>query len=291
MAVHRGGWTATDFLAGKGPHWRTRWSTAWRQIALRRLVLVDALPALRARANAAWEGCVRTDPPMVWRLIMLAFLALRRVPSALSAWWAEFRAIVVAHAPRFAELRDGWAMSPPLLVLNLFMAGLSVFFVITIVHSRLAPDSRAPSLTGRALAVAASREHDLATPRPPRGGAYDVIATRNLFDPNRSDAKNLGAIVETLPPTAAPALYGVVISEDTRLAYLEDPTTKRILGYKIGDKLAGGQVQRIEPDRVVILRAGGVTEVMLHDATRPLPAVSESPQGTNEGPWRRPVHD
>jgi hypothetical protein len=260
LAVHRGGWTATDLLAGKWPQWRTRWSTAWRQIAL--------------------------------RLIMLASLALRRIPSVLSAWWAEFRAIVVAHSPRFAELRDGWAMSPPLLVLNLFMAGLSVFFVITIVHSPLAPDSRAPSLiTGRALAVAASREHDLAAPRPPRGGAYDVIATRNLFDPNRSDAKNLGAIVETPPPTAAPALYGVVISEDTRLAYLEDPTTKRIVGYKIGDKLAGGQVQRIEPDRVVIMRAGGVTEVMLHDATRPLPAVSESPQGTNEGPWRRPVHD
>jgi len=208
---------------------------------------------------------------MVWRRIMLAFLVLRRIPSALSAWWA--------------------AMSAPLLALNLLLAGLSVFFVITIVHGRLAPDSRAPSLTGRALAVAASREHDLGTPRPPRGGAYDVIATRNLFDPNRSDAKNLGATVETLPPTATPRLHGVVIYEDTRHAYLEDPVTKRIVDYKIGDKLAGGQVQRIESDRVVIIRAGGLIEVMLHDATRPSPVVNESPQGINEGPWRRPVHD
>src|SRR5438445_682298 len=148
--VHRGGWTATDFLAGKWPRWRTSWPTAWRQIALRRLVLAHALPAL----------------------------------------------------------------VPP--------------------------------------------QHDVAPPGSPLGGAYDVIPTRNLFDTNRSDAKNVAAIVETLPPAAALALYGVVISEDTRLAYLEDPATKRIAGYKIGDRLAGGQVERIEPDRVVILRAGGL---------------------------------
>jgi type II secretory pathway component PulC len=184
-------------------------------------------------------------------------------------------------------------MSARLLALNLFMAGLSVFFFITIVHTRLAPDSRTASRAGRASAVTASPKHDVAVPGSPLGRAYDVIATRNLFDPNRSDAKNLAAIVETLPPAAALALYGVVISEDTRLAYLEDPATKRIIGYKIGDQLAGGQVQRIEPDRVVIMRAGGLIEVRLHDPDKPRPVVSESPQaqGTNEGRRRRPAHD
>jgi len=291
--VHRGGWTATDFLAGKWPRWRTSWPTAWRQIALRRLVLAHALPALRARANAAFQARVRTNPPMVWRLIMLAFVALRRIPSALSAWWAAPRAIGFAHSPRFGELRDGWAMSAPLLALNLFMAGLSVFFFITIVDTPSAPDSRTPSRTGRAFAVTVSPKHDVAAPGSPLGGAYDVIATRNLFDTNRSDAKNVAAIVETLPPAAALALYGVVISEDTRLAYLEDPATKRIAGYKIGDRLAGGQVERIEPDRVVIMRAGGLIEVRLHDPNRPRPVVSDSPeaQGTNEGRRRRPGHD
>jgi hypothetical protein len=293
--VHRGGWTATDFLAGKWPRWRTSWPTAWRQIALRRLVLAHALRALRARANAAFQARVRTNPPMVWRLIMLAFVALRRIPSALSAWWAASRAIGFAHSPRFAELRDGWAMSAPLLALNVFMAGLSVFFFITIVHTPSTPDSRTPSRTGRAFAVTvtASHKHEAAAPGSPLGGAYDVIATRNLFHPNRSDAMNLGSIVETLPPAAALALYGVVISEDTRLAYLEDPATKRIVGYKIGDKLAGGQVQGIGPDRVVIMRAGGLIEVRLHDPNRPRPVISESPQaqGTNERPRRRPGHD
>ena len=291
--VHRGGWTATDFLTGKWPRWRTSWPTAWRQIASRRLVLARALPALRARATAAFQARVRTNPPMVWRLIMLAFLALRRIPSALSGWWAASRAIAFAHSPRFTALRDGWAMSAPLLALNFFMAGLSIFFFITIVHTPSAPDSRTSSRTGRAFAVTASPKRDVAAPGSPLGGAYDVIATRNLFDPNRSDAKNLAAIVETLPPAAALVLYGVVISEETRLAYLEDPATKRIVGYKIGDKLAGGQVQRIEPDRVVIMRAGGLIEVRLHDPNRPRPVVSDPPPalGTNDGPRRRLGHD
>ncbi len=293
--VHRGGGTATDFLTGKWPRWRTSWPTAWRQIASRRLVLAHALPALRARATATFQGRVRTNLPMVWRLIMLAFVALRRLPSALSAWWAASRAIASTHWPRFAELRDGWAMSAPLLALNLFMAGLSVFFFITIVHTLSVPDSRTASRSGRAFAVTvtASHAHEAAAPGSPLRGAYEVIATRSLFHPNRSDAQNLAAIVETLPPAAALALHGVVISEDTRLAYLEDPATKRIIGYKIGDKLAGGQVQRIEPDRVVIMRAGGLIEVRLHDPDKPRPVVSESPQaqGTNEGRRRRPGHD
>ena len=266
---------------------------AWRQIALRRLVLAHALPVLRARATAAFQGRVRPNLAMVWRLIMLAFVALRRIPSALSAWWAASRAITFAHSSRFPAWRDGWAMSAPLLVLNLFMAGVSVFFFITIVHTPSAPASRTSSRTGRAFSVTASPQHDVAAQGSRLGRVYDVIATRNLFDPNRSDARNLAAIVETLPPAAALALYGVVISEDTRLAYLEDPATKRIVGYKIGDKLAGGQMARIEPDRVVIMRAGGVIEVRLHDPNRPRPVVSESPQapGTNEGPRRRLGHD
>src|SRR5467141_748129 len=83
--VHRGGGTATDFLTGKWPRWRSGWPTAWRQIASRRLVLARALPALRARATAAFQGRVRTNPPMLGRLILLAFVALRHIPSALSA--------------------------------------------------------------------------------------------------------------------------------------------------------------------------------------------------------------
>lgn len=183
-------------------------------------------------------------------------------------------------------------MPAPLLALNLFMAGLSVFFVITIVQSALAPDFRSPARSGRAFAVAAADQHDAAARGAASRAAYDVIATRNLFDPHRSDASNLAAIVETLPPASTLLLHGVVIGDDARHAYVEDPATKRIVDYKIGDKLAGGQVQQIEPDRVVIMRAGGPIEVKLHDGNRSRPVVTESPQqATTEGPRRRAAHD
>jgi type II secretory pathway component PulC len=249
------------------------WPTAWRHIESRRLVLAQALAAL------------------VWRLIILTFVVLRRIPPALTAWWASSRAIAFAELPRFAELRHSWAMPAPLLALNLFMAGLCVVFVMTIIQSALAPDVRSPSRSVRAVAVAAADKHDAAVRGSASVGAYDVIASRNLFDPNRSDAKNLAAIVESLPPASTLLLHGVVISDDARHAYLEDPATKRIVDYKIGDKLAGGQVQQIEPDRVVIMRAGGPIEVKLHEANRSRP-FTESPQPVaTTAPGRRPAHD
>jgi type II secretory pathway component PulC len=228
-----------------------------------------------------------------WRLSWpTAFVALRRIPPALIGWWASSRAIAFAQLPSFAELRNGWAMSGPLLALNLIMASLSVFFVVAIVQTSLAPDFRAPSRGARTSAVAASDKNDVAARSSPLRSSYDVIATRNLFDPNRSDAKNLTAIVETLPPASTLLLHGVVISEDTRHAYLEDTATKRIVDYKIGDRVAGGEVQQIEPDRVIIMRAGGPIEVKLHDANRSRPVVTESPQQlTNAASGRRPAHD
>jgi type II secretory pathway component PulC len=211
-----------------------------------------------------------------WRLSWpTAFVALRRIPPALIGWWASSR-----------------TMSGPLLALNLIMASLSVFFVVAIVQTSLAPDFRAPSRGARTSAVAASDKNDVAARSSPLRSSYDVIATRNLFDPNRSDAKNLTAIVETLPPASTLLLHGVVISEDTRHAYLEDTATKRIVDYKIGDRVAGGEVQQIEPDRVIIMRAGGPIEVKLHDANRSRPVVTESPQQlTNAASGRRPAHD
>src|SRR2546422_8734459 len=59
--VHRGGWTATDFLAGTWPRRRTSWLTALRQIALSSLVVSHALPACLARSTAALQVRVGTS--------------------------------------------------------------------------------------------------------------------------------------------------------------------------------------------------------------------------------------
>jgi type II secretory pathway component PulC len=160
-------------------------------------------------------------------------------------------------------LRSRLAMSRPVLALNLFLAGLSVFLSIRIGHAIFAPDPQPAPRTARPLAVAASRDHG-AVRHSRSSGVYDVIATRNLFHPSRSEPTSSEAKAPLLPAAPTLALYGVAISDDTRVAFVQDLVTKQILGYKTGDKLAGGQVERIEPDRVVIRRADGPIEVLLH---------------------------
>ena len=121
--------------------------------------------------------------------------------------------------------------------------------------------------------------------------AYTVIATRNLFSPTRTEAPPppptpAGPPVPVnLPPK--PNLYGIVLQDGTPVAYLEDPATRRVARYRVGDTVAGGTVKTISSDNVVLTRPDGQISVRLHDPTRPrstapmpgAPAVGGSPAG------------
>src|SRR6267378_3136505 len=97
-----------------------------------------------------------------------------------------------------------------------------------------------------------------------------------LFDPNRSSPRSSEATAPIQLPAPTLTLYGVAISDDTRVAFVQDLVTKQIVGYKTGDRLAGGQVERIEPDRVVIMRADGPMEVLLHQPKEHQPEESQA---------------
>ena len=59
-------------------------------------------------------------------------------------------------------------------------------------------------------------------------------------------------------------LYGVVIGAGTQaVAYLQDPGTGRVRGFRIGDTIGDGRVIGIEPDRVVVQRDGETVQVRL----------------------------
>jgi hypothetical protein len=108
------------------------------------------------------------------------------------------------------------------------------------------------------------------------GGSSDteVIVSGNLFDPSRSSA---GAAAGPTGPR--PLLYGVVAGEGVSgRAYVEDPVTKVVRGYKIGDTVAGWRLAQIREDRVVIAGAdhGGMLEVLLREPGKPKPALSVS---------------
>jgi len=154
-------------------------------------------------------------------------------------------------------------MSGPVLALNLFMAGLSVYFSIRVGHALFTPELQSPSRIARPFVVTAPRNHDVAPNSRPRG-VYDVIATRTLFHPNRSEPTRSEAITQIMPSAPTLALYGVVITGDTRLAY-SGSRHEANRGLQDRGQTGWRTGERIEPDRVVIMRAEGPFEVMLHD--------------------------
>jgi hypothetical protein len=130
---------------------------------------------------------------------------------------------------------------------------------------------------------------------PAPAGGYGVVASRNLFSPNRSEAPppppTSGAA--QAPPQPKPNLYGILLSGSTPVAYLEDPTTKRVAGYRPGDSIAGGTVKQIGADHVVLNRPEGEVSVRLRDPSKPRPPapVAGQPGGGQPGtgvPGERP---
>jgi hypothetical protein len=92
--------------------------------------------------------------------------------------------------------------------------------------------------------------------------------------------------VVTASPLIKPNLFGVVVRERGSIAYLEDPTTKRVAGYRVGDRILGGTVQAIKADGVTIDAPGGAMDVRLHDPGKPraTPATAAAPPQPGTAP-------
>jgi hypothetical protein len=80
------------------------------------------------------------------------------------------------------------------------------------------------------------------------------------------------------PPVPKPNLYGIILRDGAPVAYLEDPTTKRVAGYRLGDAVAGGTVKLIGTDHVVLNRPEGDVNVRLRDPAKPRPVAPPQPQ-------------
>jgi hypothetical protein len=225
--------------------------------------------ALRPGEATARSGA--TSPPRLLRFSVTLRARLARAQRRA----ATSLAFALARVPSFPDVRAGWTMSRSQLALNVFMAGLSILFVIRIADAVL---RRGPVLPIRVASSAST---------PPSVGpgvadnrrspaTYELIAARNPFHPDRAQSKQSDALAG-LPPATNLMLYGVVWNEDNPLAYVEDPSTKKIFGYKRGDAMAGGYVDRIEPDRIVIQRTGGPVEILLRSPNKPRPVAAAAP--------------
>jgi hypothetical protein len=157
-------------------------------------------------------------------------------------------------------------MPKRLLALNVALAAVAALLVVYVVRQLVTP-SPLP-VGGRRPAVAQPVAPIIETPTAPPG-AYTVVASRNLFSPTRTEGPAT-ATTAAMSPLVRPSLFGVVVRADGgSIAYLEDPATKRVVGYRVGDKIVGGTVQTIKADSVVIERPEGPVDVRLRDPGRP----------------------
>lgn len=198
--------------------------------------------------------------------------ATSRASAALNAGWTGVRSASRVDITRaIRSLRRRRPLSRPLLVLDIFLIVVSAALIFSISCALLGPDSLSPIQTRRAL--------DAPSPPNDRGRAgrgpvgYDVIATRNLFDPGRSEATRSAGVTPDAALQPKPLLYGVILSDDRGLglAYFQDPATRRIAGYRIGDAVAGGRIESIERDRVLIRRGAELVEVSINRSHTPSP--------------------
>ena len=162
---------------------------------------------------------------------------------------------------------------PNLRVVNVVLVGAALICV-ALIAKQLVGSAPTVDVRARPPGTGAAAPAPAADPSRLPAQAYSVIATRNLFSPTRTETP--GASVGGGGPLIAiakPSLHGVVLREGSPIAYLEDPMTKRIAGYRIGDPIAGGTVQTISADAVVIARPEGSMDVRLRDPSKPRPAA------------------
>jgi hypothetical protein len=155
-------------------------------------------------------------------------------------------------------------MPRTLAAVNLALAAIAALLVLYIGRQFVAPTPL--PVGGRRAAATAAPAAAIETVRSP-ASAYNVVASRNLFSPTRTEAPSSTVIAAA--PVVKPNLFGVVVRDSGSIAYLEDPTTKRVAGYRVGDRILGGTVQSIKADAVTIDAPGGAMDVRLHDPGRP----------------------
>jgi hypothetical protein len=179
-------------------------------------------------------------------------------------------------------------MSKRLMLLNAALVGVAVFLGVWLARDLGRSRPLPPPPPVKAPAAAAQPEEPKPAAAPADSlGTYNVIVAKYLFSASRSEGQTVAAPTPPPPPPPPkPMLLGVVVDGPESRAYLEDPVTKRVIGYRIGDTVAGGKLQRVTADRVQIAgRPDGTIDVLLRDPAKPRPpAAQDGPQTPGAAP-------
>lgn len=178
-----------------------------------------------------------------------------------------------------------------LLLLDVLLVAAAGTLGIHLYQVGTARPAGAAAAPARSAPAAGPAPHStaLAAPAPPAPAGslahFGVVAERNLFSPTRSEAPPEPTTPTTAQALAGPAaprprLYGVVIGRDQGArAYLEDPKTRKVFAYGVGDSVADSRVEQINADRVTLRRGGETFDVLLRDPAKPKPAAPTAVPG------------
>lgn len=184
-------------------------------------------------------------------------------------------------------------MSRALFLANVLVGGLGFLFAAGIVRDVVAHRSLPPVAPPRASQSPLDAAGQPAAAPPI--AAYQIIATKNMFNPGRAETTDASAAA-AVAAGVRPILHGVVLDGDRSRAYLEEPPARQVSRYGIGDPIAGGRLESIGVDRVVIIRPQGRLEVLLQDPSKPRQSVptaggaaAGAPAGGAVGPQGQPI--
>jgi len=163
-------------------------------------------------------------------------------------------------------------VSKKLLAVNAALAAVSIALAIWLGRDLAATRPLPPPPPPRKPVAAAPDEAPPEGPAQERLTSYNIVVSKYLFNPNRTEGAAEIAAKPAVPLPPKPMMVGVVTDEKGGRVYLEDPTTKRVMSYQVGDTVAGGKLEKITSDRVLIARSDGQMEVTLRDPTKPRPA-------------------
>jgi hypothetical protein len=106
--------------------------------------------------------------------------------------------------------------------------------------------------------------------------AFNVIAEKNIFSPERKEFSSAAAAAMAKPVARPPiTLYGVVIAEDYQIASIINPGRplykgeREMKSLKIGDMVGEYKLTKIMPDRILLEAGEDSFEVLLYDPRTP----------------------
>ncbi len=175
-------------------------------------------------------------------------------------------------------------------LLNVILLSVAVVFALYSLSPML--DVRikyALPVPGKTAEVAKETTDEVQTPSVTE---YTVISEENLFHPERKIPVEKKGVEQAPLPKPDFILFGTLITDGTRLAYLEDlkaPRStagrgKRQLALKKGDTLSGFTLKEIEADKIVMVRGDETITIPVNPRDRNVATAATTTAATPQKP-------